>query len=53
MGLQWADLADVQLQSLLDKDPALGEFSKQQGRVIPTPLLSELEERVRDMMIEL
>ena len=35
MGLQWADLADVQLQSLLDKDPALGEFSSSMGGLSP------------------
>ena len=53
MGLQCADLADVQFQSLMEQDPTLGAFSKQQGKVIGTPLLHELEERVRDTMIDL
>ena len=52
-GLRWSDLADVHLQSLLDADPTLGEFSKTKGRVIGTPLLDELEEQVRNCMIDM
>ena len=52
LGLQWADLGDVHLLPLVGEDATLGAYSKTQGKVIATPLLAAVEERVRDCMID-
>jgi RecA-family ATPase len=52
LGLQWSDLINVQLQSLVGKDPALGVFNRQQGKVVATPLLNELAERIHDTLVD-
>jgi RecA-family ATPase len=51
LGLTWDDLADVHLQSLVGKDPTLGAFSREQWKVIKTPLLDQVEEYLRDLGI--
>jgi len=51
LGLQWDDLADLHLQSLVGKDPTLGAFSREKWKVIHTPLFQELEECIGDLGI--
>jgi RecA-family ATPase len=52
LNLKWSNIADVHLWPLVGEDATLGAYSKSQGRVISTPLLKELEERIRDTMID-